>query len=79
MAEAARAICDRNTGVGADGWILLSAAAEADAAIELLNSDGSRERNLGQRHALRGGAIDPRPAARRTRKSRFPPGPASSD
>jgi diaminopimelate epimerase len=38
---AARAICDRHTGVGADGWILLSAAANADAAIELFNSDGS--------------------------------------
>jgi diaminopimelate epimerase len=41
LAEAARAICARHTGVGADGWILLSAAAEADAAIELFNSDGS--------------------------------------
>jgi diaminopimelate epimerase len=39
---AARAICDRTAGAGADGWILLSAAAEADAAIELWNSDGSR-------------------------------------
>jgi len=40
-ATAARAICDRHTGVGADGWILLSASADADAAIELFNSDGS--------------------------------------
>lgn len=40
-AAAARAICDRHTGVGADGWILLSATADADAAIELFNSDGS--------------------------------------
>jgi diaminopimelate epimerase len=38
---AARAICDRHAGVGADGWILLSTAANADAAIELFNSDGS--------------------------------------
>ncbi len=38
----ARAICDRNTGVGADGWILLAATPDADAAIELWNSDGSR-------------------------------------
>src|SRR5579862_8565532 len=29
----ARAICDRHTGAGADGWIILSPAAEADAAI----------------------------------------------
>ncbi|HLH41225.1 MAG TPA: diaminopimelate epimerase [Bryobacteraceae bacterium] len=36
------AICDRHTGVGADGWILVSRSAEADAAIELYNSDGSR-------------------------------------
>lgn len=41
LAAAARAICDRHTGVGADGWILLSAATNADAAIELFNSDGS--------------------------------------
>jgi diaminopimelate epimerase len=39
---ASRAICDRNTGAGADGWIILSPAAGADAAIELWNSDGSR-------------------------------------
>src|SRR5579885_3059808 len=36
------AICDRHTGVGADGWILVSQSGEADAAIELYNSDGSR-------------------------------------
>jgi diaminopimelate epimerase len=45
LAAAARAICERHTGVGADGWILLSpadnAAPGADAAIELYNSDGS--------------------------------------
>ncbi|HEX5431617.1 MAG TPA: diaminopimelate epimerase [Bryobacteraceae bacterium] len=44
---AARAICDRNTGVGADGWILLSFDAGAspegaDGSIDLWNSDGSR-------------------------------------
>ena len=39
----ARAICDRNTGPGADGWILIgNAPAGAHAAIELWNSDGSR-------------------------------------
>ncbi len=39
----ARAICDRHTGVGADGWMLVDPAndGEADAAIQLYNSDGS--------------------------------------
>jgi diaminopimelate epimerase len=37
----ARAICDRHSGAGADGWILLSPVPDADAAIELWNSDGS--------------------------------------
>ena len=42
-AAAARAICDRHTGVGADGWMLLSlGTGEAHAAIDLWNSDGSR-------------------------------------
>ncbi len=39
----ARAICDRHTGVGADGWLLIAPpdAAGHDAAIHLFNSDGS--------------------------------------
>ena len=39
----ARAICDRHTGVGADGWILVTPPADAasDGAIDLYNSDGS--------------------------------------
>ena len=41
-AALARAICDRYTGAGADGWIVISPSSEADAAIELWNSDGSR-------------------------------------
>jgi diaminopimelate epimerase len=36
------AICDRHTGVGADGWMLLDRAEGTDASIELWNSDGSR-------------------------------------
>lgn len=40
-AALARAICDRYTGAGADGWIVVSASREADAAIALWNSDGS--------------------------------------
>jgi len=42
-AELARAICDRHTGIGADGWIVVDPPtdAEADGAIQLYNSDGS--------------------------------------
>ena len=44
-AELARAICDRRTGIGADGWLLVaqppSSEKEFDAAIQLFNSDGS--------------------------------------
>jgi len=44
MASAAVAICDRHTGVGADGWLLVSAGSgdPAHGVIELWNSDGSR-------------------------------------
>jgi diaminopimelate epimerase len=43
LPEIAQAICDRHTGIGADGWMLIdaSAAAAHDAAIRLFNSDGS--------------------------------------
>ena len=43
-AALARAICERHTGVGADGWILIGAGSggDAHASIELWNSDGSR-------------------------------------
>jgi diaminopimelate epimerase len=38
----ARAICDRHTGVGADGWMLISpSGAESHGGIQLYNSDGS--------------------------------------
>jgi diaminopimelate epimerase len=39
----ARAICDRHTGVGADGWMLVTppADAAAEGSIQLYNSDGS--------------------------------------
>ena len=36
--EVARAICDRHTGVGADGWMLVDASAQS---IRLFNADGS--------------------------------------
>jgi diaminopimelate epimerase len=41
LSSMARAICDRHSGAGGDGWILLTFAPDADAAIELWNSDGS--------------------------------------
>ena len=44
---AARAICDRHTGAGADGWLLVSRDGGADASIELWNSDGSRSEMSG--------------------------------
>lgn len=39
----ARAICERHTGIGADGWMLVYPAAdgESQGAIRLYNSDGS--------------------------------------
>jgi diaminopimelate epimerase len=37
LPKVARAICDRNTGVGADGWILI----DERPGIRLFNSDGS--------------------------------------
>ncbi len=42
-AATARAICDRHTGIGADGWMLVDPPADADAegGIQLYNSDGS--------------------------------------
>src|SRR5262249_7263724 len=47
MAQAAVAICDRHTGAGADGWIVLSPVPDADASIDLWNSDGSRSEMSG--------------------------------
>ena len=41
-ASAAVAICNRNTGIGADGWLLVSKTENTSGAIQLLNSDGSR-------------------------------------
>ena len=42
-AAMARAICDRHTGVGADGWMLVEppTGGDAEGAIQLYNSDGS--------------------------------------
>jgi diaminopimelate epimerase len=50
-AAAAIAICNRHTGVGADGWLLVSPSSSvniaADIAIELWNSDGSHSEMSG--------------------------------
>ncbi len=41
--ELAKLICDRHIGVGADGWMLMRRdVADAHAAIQLYNSDGSK-------------------------------------
>ncbi|MCU1276008.1 MAG: diaminopimelate epimerase [Bryobacterales bacterium] len=41
-ADLARAICDRHTGIGADGWLQVGPAdQDSDGAIRLYNSDGS--------------------------------------
>src|SRR5713101_3649709 len=42
-AAIARAICERHTGIGADGWMLVDPPADPDAegTIQLYNSDGS--------------------------------------
>lgn len=44
LAAIARAICDRHTGAGADGWLLVAPPVDADAdgSIRLYNSDGSQ-------------------------------------
>jgi diaminopimelate epimerase len=40
--QIANAICDRHTGIGADGWYIVRPAdEEADASVRLFNSDGS--------------------------------------
>jgi diaminopimelate epimerase len=43
LPQIARAICDRHTGIGADGWLLVKGPsdAEAEGEITLYNSDGS--------------------------------------
>ncbi len=53
--SAAVAICDRHTGAGADGWLLISKAAGADGAIDLWNSDGSRSEISGNGTRRAGG------------------------
>jgi diaminopimelate epimerase len=42
-ADVARALCDRHTGIGADGWMLVDPPTDSEThgAIQLYNSDGS--------------------------------------
>jgi diaminopimelate epimerase len=42
-AAMARALCERHTGIGADGWLLVAKPTDGDAegSIQLYNSDGS--------------------------------------
>ncbi|MGO9963324.1 MAG: diaminopimelate epimerase [Acidimicrobiales bacterium] len=48
VAELARALCDRHTGVGADGLLVLRAAVSGgDVRMELRNADGSRAETSG--------------------------------
>jgi diaminopimelate epimerase len=64
--EVARALCDRHTGVGADGLIRAARADGAAAAMELYNADGSPAatsgnglRCLGQALVQTGAAVGP--------------------
>jgi len=45
LPSSARAICDRRTGVGADGWLLVGVPTEkppeCEGVIRLFNADGS--------------------------------------
>lgn len=45
--RAARKLCDRRFGIGADGLILLSASNKADARMRIINSDGSEAEMCG--------------------------------
>jgi diaminopimelate epimerase len=47
FAAAAVAICDRHTGAGADGWLLVGKNGGGDGTIDLWNSDGSRSEMSG--------------------------------
>ena len=49
----ARALCDRNQGIGADGVEFYTPEAERRGQIHLYNADGSNCGDFRQRHALR--------------------------
>lgn len=43
----ARFLCDRHTGIGADGLLLIGASAVADATMRVINADGSEAEMCG--------------------------------
>ena len=43
----AQRVCDRTTGIGADGLLLLLASAKADARLRIINADGSEAEMCG--------------------------------
>lgn len=50
----AKAVSDRHFGIGADGLILIGASKTADFSMEMYNADGSKRRDVRQRHPLCG-------------------------
>lgn len=45
--EAARALCDRRLGIGADGVLVIAASPSADARLTVINADGSEAEMCG--------------------------------
>jgi diaminopimelate epimerase len=43
----ARRVCDRTSGLGADGLLVVRASARADAAVQIVNADGSEAEMCG--------------------------------
>ena len=48
----ARRLCNRRTGIGADGLMLSLPSQKADLRMRLLNSDGQHRRDVRKRHTL---------------------------
>jgi diaminopimelate epimerase len=46
-ARLARAVCDRNFGIGADGILLVQSATDADFRMQIINEDGSEAEMCG--------------------------------
>ncbi|MCA9667204.1 MAG: diaminopimelate epimerase [Myxococcales bacterium] len=47
LARSARDVCDRHLGVGADGVLLVARSDKADAAMRVINADGSEPQTCG--------------------------------
>ncbi len=52
LAELARRVCDRRRGIGADGLLIGETDADHSARMSIFNADGSRGRDVRQRHPL---------------------------